>query len=534
MGTILFYNMQLIQSNPLKSKNQALLGGLVFLLIYWWIGFDGITFSDDVYYLMAGKRFWEGTMEFNSYHFSTRWGAYIPSGLVGFLVGFDPHLISLISWISYAASLGLLIKLLPSQTNPWILVLWSCTQVYFLHFLTKVYPDSQLVFWTVLVPFAATFRKEKPFWAALGVVSGLFFGFLTKETMVFLAPFPLLLACFDLGKKDFNPTFYLTLAGIGILFGCVYLGYFWWKFGNPFYRFESIQDGHYISEFTYADKSAWVMFKRLTIFPIVTFIQRAYWPWIVLALPALAGLKANLARGHLEVALALICLIVCFWMMSTNLRFYNPLYLNPRHLIPLVPLLSFLVALGWEKWQNHPKLKKSILSLLLFGVAVSLNESDLKMALFYALFALVLWPNIPPLRSTLLLSGLLLIPALYSIRYQQTLKDYPNLLETLQQLPSESPTEEIVLTNNFIHFSREILLPEDPITQARLVQIEKLDSLKTLGPKQVRVIVYDYYRHAYPKEKMDVDALEKWLESEYQLIDRSEKGPIEVRTFVKK
>jgi hypothetical protein len=50
-----------------------------FLITFWLVGFDGITFSDDVYYLLAGKSFWRGTMVFSDYHFSTRWGAYIPA-----------------------------------------------------------------------------------------------------------------------------------------------------------------------------------------------------------------------------------------------------------------------------------------------------------------------------------------------------------------------------------------------------------------------------------------------------------------------
>jgi hypothetical protein len=53
-----------------------------------------------------------------------------------------------------------------------------------MHFLTKVYPDSLLVFWTVLVPFSAVYREDRPFLSALGVTSGFFFGFITKETII--------------------------------------------------------------------------------------------------------------------------------------------------------------------------------------------------------------------------------------------------------------------------------------------------------------------------------------------------------------
>src|SRR5690606_28316447 len=158
-------------------KTIPFLAGVLFLFCYWLVAFDGITFSDDVYYLLAGSRFWQGTMEADSYHFSTRWGAYVPSGMIGMIVGFDAHRISLISLLAYIGALAMMVKVLPKESNPWILVIWFSTQVYFLHFLTKVYPDSLLVFWTALVPFSAVYRRERPILAALGVISRLFFGF---------------------------------------------------------------------------------------------------------------------------------------------------------------------------------------------------------------------------------------------------------------------------------------------------------------------------------------------------------------------
>ena len=90
------------------QKHSAIFVGSLFLIGYWVFGFDGITFSDDVFYLLAGESFWEGTMEVNEYHFSRRWGAYVTSGLEGYFLGFEPHRISLISLISYPGSLFLL------------------------------------------------------------------------------------------------------------------------------------------------------------------------------------------------------------------------------------------------------------------------------------------------------------------------------------------------------------------------------------------------------------------------------------------
>ena len=523
--------MSISQKIKQHPKTYAFWTGCLFLFGYWLFGYDGITFSDDVYYLLAGKSFWEGTMEMNAYHFSTRWGAYVPAGFLGFLFGMNPQLISLISWLSYMATFGILLKILPKNANPWILLIWFGTQVYFLHFLTKVYPDSQLVFWVTLIPFTAYFRNENPIWAALGLISGLFFGFITKETIVFLAPFPLLLLVWDWKNQRRILPFYFWMLGIGLLFGGFYLGYFWWEFGNPLYRFESIQDGHYISEYTYADKSGWVMLKRLTILPIQTFVERAFWPWLVLAIPGVWISWKSQEKKGLEFSLALVCLMLGFWFMSTNFRFYNPLYLNPRHLIILVPILAYLIALGWKEIWNSPRFKQFVLGGMALGILVSMIQQDWKMVLFQvALLAILFWNNAKLREISLAL--LLLFPVLKSITYQQELKAYPDFLNSLQEVIQEDSSP--ILVNNFVHFSREVLLPENTIGQGLLLPIEKLDSLKTLLPSEFRVFLYDYYLHAYPKEQEDVDRLEVWLEQNAEMTQEEKSGKNWVRSFTKK
>ncbi|WP_139352757.1 hypothetical protein [Algoriphagus sp. A40] len=517
----------------IQSKSFAFWIGALFLFGYWLFGFDGITFSDDVFYLLAGKSFWEGSMEFNSYHFSTRWGAYVPSGLIGFLIGFDPHKISLISLVSYLGTLALLLRILPKSQNPWILLVWFSSQIYFLHFLTKVYPDSLLVFWIVLVPFSAIYRQEKPFLSALGVISGLLFGFLTKETIVFLGLLPILLFWFDWKKGNKYLSFYFCLIGLGIAFGTLYLGYFWIKFGSPFYRFESIQDGHYISEFTYADKSFWVMLKRLTIMPIVTFVERSYWLWLVFAIPGLVKIRKKPQSPGIEFGLAFFSLLVCFWLMSTNFKFYNPIYLNPRHLIIFVPILAFLISLGWEYWQADQKLKRLMAILILFGAAISLLQQDWKMAGFQALAILILYA-FQGQKLTWAIGIYLLVPGLLAIRYQQNLKEYPLLIKALIEEVKSAENQSLILTNNFLDFSKGVLFYEDRNAQKLLFPIEKLDSIRALRPTKIRVILYDYYRHAYPKEQEDVDILEPWLLENYILNSEETEGQVWIRTYSRK
>ncbi len=510
-------------------KRTAFFCGTFFLVLFWIFAFDGITFSDDVYYLLAGKNFWEGTMEFNSYHFSTRWGAYVPSGLVGVILGFDPHRISLVSLISYLGTLGLILKVLPKNINPYVLTIWFCSQVYFLHFLTKVYPDSQLVFWTVLVPFSAVYRNEKPFLSALGIVFGLFFGFLTKETIIYLFPFPIILAVYDWQKKKINWHYYVYLTILSLLVGFVYLGYFWIEFGDPFFRINSIHEGHYISEYSYNDKNPLALIYRLTFLPIVHFVERSYWLLLVFSIPGILTFR-KFQMGSIEFILCLVCLMFGFWFMSTSLIFYNPLYLNPRHLIILVPILAFLIAIGWEEWQDNSTLKWTIIGLILLGVGISLIQQDWKMAGFQALAAFISY-SFQGKKAAWTFGIFLMIPALFSINYQQKLKEYKKLTQTLEKEISTDENQSPILTNNFLDFSKEILFPEDQASQELLFPIEKLDSIKSNPPQHLRVFIYDYYRHAYPKEQEDVDMLEIWLKNGYTLQSEKSEGQLWIRAF---
>ncbi|WP_296704880.1 hypothetical protein [Algoriphagus sp.] len=517
--------------NSKSQEKTALISGILFLILFWIFGFDGITFSDDVYYMLAGKSFWEGTMEVNSYHFSSRWGAYVPSGLIGYIFGFDAHIISGFSLICYLITLYILVRILPDKKLTWILVIWFSTQVYFMHFITKVYPDSPLVLWVTIIPVAAVYRKQKPILSGVILVLSLFAGFLTKETIIFLAPFIIILLLFDLRNKSVNSAFYISIVASGLLLGILYLTYFWIQFGDPLYRITSINAGHYISEFTYADKGIWAIIERLSITPITTFVERAYWPWLVFAIPGIyQGLKYKKSL-EFEFALAFLCLFLGFWFMTSTLEFYNPIYLNPRHLIILVPIMAFLITSGWNSWRNSKQWKIALYSLISLGAIISAVQGDAKQALFLCALLPVIWIKNGTYQS-ILLGAVLVFPVLFSIYYQKQLKQYHNLTDTLTESTQTLDKETIILTNNFIHFSREVILPENQAAQEKLFPIESLDDLDINLPIKIEVLLYGYFKHAYPKEQEDVDKLESWLKMKnYELKSEDEIGNLWIRTF---
>lgn len=275
------------------------------------------------------------------------------------------------------------------------------------------------------------------------------------------------------------------------------------------------------------------MLKRLTILPIVNFVERSYWLWFVFAIPGLFKIRKNPQSPGIEFGLAFLSLLIGFWWMTTNFRFYNPIYLNPRHLIILVPILAFLIALGWEEWQDNQKQKRGMSGLILLGVGISLIQGDWKMAGFQALALCIIY--FFKGKKLVWATGIyLLIPTLFAINYHLKLKDFKTLVKTLSQELLFTDNQSLLLTHNFIDFSKEVLVPENQSAQELLFPIEKLGLLKSNPPDKIRVLIYSYYLHAYPKEQVDVDALEQWLNENYHLDSEEYLGKVHLRNYSKK
>ncbi|AFL85686.1 hypothetical protein Belba_3174 [Belliella baltica DSM 15883] len=513
-------------------QSPILWSGAIFLCAFWYWGYDGITFSDDVYYITTGHAFWQGNDVLSDYHFSSRFGSYIFSGLMTFLFGFSDRAGSLASLFAYLVTLFLIVKIVPKKRQQFWAVIFFVTQVYLLHFLTKVYPDSLLVFWAILIPFVASYRHVHPITSSFLLVIALLMGFMTKETIVFLFPFPLFILFLD-WKSKLLGKFHLYFGVLSICFSILYLGYYWWEFGDPFFRIQSVHQGHYISEYTFFDKDLSSMLWRISFSPLLTFIERGYWLWIILSIPAIfTGLK-KYENIKTEFAIAICCMLAGFWWMTTSLEYYNPLYLNPRHLIILVPLLAVLIGLGASSWLDDPKTRNITVAMILVGSFLGMAIGDWKQAVFLSVFASVLWSR-DIWKGTFqqaILVILLVVPAIYSARYQHQLKGYDHFKNSLEDaLRSE---EEVIVVNNFVEFSKEVLLPFQPEHQASLFPIERLNEFEELAPEKFTLIIYSYYKHAYPKEIPDVvDFLDLVEEMGYEVIEEKEDRWVKVFRFL--
>jgi hypothetical protein len=503
-----------------KKGLSPLLFGALFLIIYWVFGYDGITFSDEVVYLKLGDQLWNCETVFSTDHFSSRWGTYLFPGLFTHLFGFNDRYGSIASLLFYLATLVVLWKITPSANlRNWV-VIFFISHIYLLHFLPKVYPDNFLILWVVLIPVSAIYRHLQPFLAALTMALVFWIGFSTKETMVLLFPFPLLLFLFDLKWKK-NLSFYRFFALFSLLLGILYLGYFEWRSGDMFFRFKNIQAAHYISEFSYHDKGWSTILKRITYLPLLAFIERNYWIWLVMALPGIYYGTKNKRAPYLEFALCSICLLLGFWFMTTSLDFYNPIPLNPRHLIIIVGPISVNIALGAKYWLYEQWWKKLIAFLLIMGGMYAFIFVDWKIGAFHCLFAgLIFIKKERPKFWAMTMA--LLVSVVFAVNYQYQLKNYSHFLDAFKISVKNSSEDSPLLTHEFIARSKDVLL-DQPDIQAPLVSLYHLDSLKQTSPEKFTLFVYFYYQHAYKEEQKFLDQAEDWIKKEGYRITSSYK-----------
>lgn len=508
-------------------KRTALLLGIIFLIGYWLFGYDGITFSDEVTYLQLGHQLWNNETVVSDYHLTSRWGAFLFSGIFTHVFGFSDRYASLVTLGFYLLCLLILWKITPPKVRKWA-VLFFLGHIYLLHFLTKVYPDGFLILWVILIPASAIYREKHPVPAALVMALAFFIGFCTKETIVFLFPFPLLLFLLDFRNKK-SLEFYYYFIGLAALTIVLYLGYYQWRFGDWLYRFKNIHDGHYISDYSYHDKGWLSIIKRISYAPVIDLADRTYWLWLVMAIPGIYyGIKNN-KKIKLEFALCCLCLLVGFWFMTTSFQFYNPLPLNPRHLIIVVAPLAVCIALGARHWLYNQRWRNVLAALLAMGSGYPFFFGDWKIGLFYLLFAGLLFLRHEKLKFRAM-AFCLIFPAIFSLYYQHQLKNYPHFLKIFQTQVGQATKTAPLITHDFVYFSREVLLGI-PGAQPPVISLHNIDSLKQNPPESLTVLVYNYYRHAYPAEQEYLDHAEAWLDANYRVTCSSEDKWIRIRSY---
>lgn len=375
----------------LINSKKISLGILVFLfllaLLYFLEGFAGYYFYDDISYARFAYQLQAGTFQISEDIFSHRWGIIVPTALFYKIGGVNDFTTRLLPFLSY---LGILILLFLAFSKEKVLpciLLFTGLDFYTFFFSEKLYPDLPLAF-TSLGALLILFQKTAKPWSPFAFVLLNFAAFLCKMTIVYLLPFYLLIFIQDFQKKRYREFWKQSIVLGGFLL-LLYFGFYYWQIGNPWYRWQTIQEGHYESALSYYDKSLYQILARLTYQPILMLVESSMAISFIFALPIFFKIKWQDLRSS-PISFfggVAIGILLMFWFFSTSFRYYSPIGLQARHLLIAMPLVGILASFSL---QNISKKSSSFIIIGFIFCAVYTFQIQNKIAWIYLLLVFLI------------------------------------------------------------------------------------------------------------------------------------------------
>lgn len=433
-------------SAGLSREKTVSVGILLFWLLLLWASFDGFYFYDDVYYLRKAVELLRGGWQLR-HVMDHRLGLYAPVSLFVAWGGVNEW-----TTVAYPVLCVLLVLILFWRFYDWgwVATLFLITDYYVFHFAAKLYPDTVLMLWVVAVCMALDKRhcgRVAGLWAALA----LFAAFLTKETIIWMMPALLLLFIQDMRRKQYL-AFWQMLGFAGGLLLVLYFACYAWAFGHPLYRFWHIQAEHSpnYGAFSYYDKPWIYTLRRITYQPLLMFVGADMWVGFSGAMVALIASWRSGRRLSVW-GVVFLSMLGMFWFFTTSFRYYNPITLHARMVLPLVPLAAAVIG------RNFFSLNKKALAVwgcLLWAASVwCFYEGNVPLAGVYFLKGSILWGGVPGggIPRRLLLPGLIvlgLIHPMYAAYKAQTQGTYRDEKYLIQKYFSKGKQEDCLVSDN--------------------------------------------------------------------------------------
>ena len=331
---------------------------LAFLLV-WYLSNDGLAFWDDFTYLNFAHQINEGTFQITDNHFTSRVGILYPVAWGIRAFGISEFTITLFPFICGLIILNLFFWL-GHLYGHWIGLITSFLLLVDYHtitFMTHLFPEvpMALSIFGALLCYDFVNRREGDYrLLGLLMVLLLFGGFLVKTSIFIVVPLFAFLMVNDFLRGRNKGFWYISLFLI-IFFLLIYG--FWYKemFGDFFYRFKNISDNHEPTVKTFFDKEQVDILKRLTYLPLIGFLRGGFFIPLGFAIPALLTLKKRdwaLNKPEKLWAVSTVWILVSWWFISTNWKYYSPMPVDTRHITFLIPIMLMAGAFFWSdhKW----------------------------------------------------------------------------------------------------------------------------------------------------------------------------------------
>ncbi len=526
---------------PSKLSHVGILCLNIFIVAYWYAGFDGFYFYDDLTYAKNALQIVNGTFSFADHLFSQRLTIIGATAVSYFFFGISDYATILPPLICTLITCNAIYFFLLKKS---FFVAIMAASVYTLDFYTiffsnKLYPDVLLccfVFLGLVILYSARTSHEKIALKALGVVFFLFLAFLAKLTILFVFPFLLGLFINDLIKRQ-NVGFWYRVIILSMGVGSIYL---WWEyqtFGNCFYRFNAIvSEGHYVSNGSYFDKNWFVLIKRITFQPVIMLLNSSMIIPLGLAFPVLIGYRAGKLWNHNSFekfwAYAALSMLIYFWWGSTSWQYYNPIALFQRHLLLAVPPLAILSGLSLQRINEFSWVYTLIFAVItLLGIWQGVGPVLIVYSSLFGGFAVYRGLqfmdqaaiNKIPTKKNMLAALLILILAVHPVysMLKPSESGYANLTEMVNAIEKEENNILLItdrqIASNCEYVFRDWKEQPDCMTYA---SIQNIDSLAEF--EKAYILKYDFHLPLYRKSYLNL--IQKLEENGLKMQSLHEKG----------
>jgi 4-amino-4-deoxy-L-arabinose transferase-like glycosyltransferase len=345
---------------------------------YHYIAYVGHYGYDDLHYARIASNFNQGIIDYSD-HFTFRWPIVFFTALAYKLGGVSDFTSAIPSLLITFSSLFIVYTLLKKQTKT--VVLFGIALVSFNHWsifyadkiMTDIYIALSVLFCVYCIyryKFDAP-QKKQLLWAFL-LSCGFLFGIIAKGTNVLLIPVFAFLFVLDLIQRK-PIKFWLFSLLFTILLFLAYMGIIRYLTGNIFQLFDAIAGNSYLNFCSYDLQSKFVLFKRLfyDYFEMMIFQCMTAGLIFVLAYFFQKGTKKIFLVND-EFSFFLLVSLLLFLssnFMSISLLSYNPMCVDPRHYLFLIPIAAIPAAKIIGDFVDNKQLSTNIL-LALFILTV--------------------------------------------------------------------------------------------------------------------------------------------------------------------
>jgi len=348
--------------NPLersiyKSYYWIQLAFNLLFISFWFFANEGLAFWDDFTYLHFANQINYDLFEITRNHFTSRVGLIYPVAWIIRWTGINSYTITLFPLLSALLSLNLLMWY-GRRVAVWVGViggLFLICDYHFLHFSTHLFPELPLAFCvlTALMSYDLMNRKEGDHrFLALLTATALFAAFLIKTTVFLVVPLFLYLFFNDSLRRRRNASYWIVTIACLLFFLILNLLSYYETKGDAFYRLNNISINHEPTVKTFFDKPWQDTLKRLTYLPFIGFLRGGFFISFLLALPALLSIRKKdwrLDDPSTLWSVSALLILISWWFMSTNWKYYSPMPVDTRHITFVIPLLLVAGIFWWQK-----------------------------------------------------------------------------------------------------------------------------------------------------------------------------------------